>query len=433
MPPRLARQAPNENAQIRQQIDMLAQQMTALQTQLNEIANRLPPIREPARDIDPRAGDLPSNHGSSDEDDPFMDDNPFAGLRRQPRHIEADDRRWENSFKLDLPEFDGSGDPETFLDWLNATEELLDFKQVPMDRRAALVVTRLRGRATAWWQQLKHTRHRQGKQRITAWDKFIKYLRREFLPFNYSRILFQNLQALRQGPRTVDDYSRDFYQLIARIDLRESDEQLVTRYIGGLRMNLQDTLSMFSPGTVSEAHQRAILLEKQQSRRATTPSTSTAGRFSTPESRPPPPQQGGSRQHNTRPGACFSCGEMGHRQSACPKLQQGRALLADETETSIYTDPPVYEEDTTLLSQEEVLHGDMGQTLILRRSCLTPHGDNDLIQRHNIFASTCTINGKVCRFIIDSGSSENVIAADVVPKLSLKPETHPLSLFIGMA
>lgn len=47
------------------------------------------------------------------------------------------------------------------------------------------------------------------------------------------------------------------------------------------------------------------------------------------------------------------------------------------------------------------------------------------MHRHNIFESTCTVNDKVCHFIIDSGSSENVIAVDVVPKLSLKSEAHP--------
>lgn len=46
-------------------------------------------------------------------------------------------------------------------------------------------------------------------------------------------------------------------------------------------------------------------------------------------------------------------------------------------------------------------------------------------QRNKLFQSCCTINGKVCTFVIDSGSSENVIAADAVAKLALKDEPHP--------
>ena len=54
----------------------------------------------------------------------------------------------------------------------------------------------------------------------------------------------------------------EFYKLLARVDLSESDEQLVSRYIGGLRTQIQDTLNLFDPNTVLEAYQRALLIEK---------------------------------------------------------------------------------------------------------------------------------------------------------------------------
>lgn len=61
---------------------------------------------------------------------------------------------------------------------------------------------------------------------------------------------------------------------------------------------------------------------------------------------------------------------------------------------------------------------------MLRRSCLAPKAQPDFPQRNNLFHSRCTIQGKVCNLIIDSGSSENVIAADAVKKLALPDEKH---------
>jgi hypothetical protein len=41
--------------------------------------------------------------------------------------------RWEFGFKLDIPEFNGGLQPEEFLDWIAAVEEVFDFEGVLKD------------------------------------------------------------------------------------------------------------------------------------------------------------------------------------------------------------------------------------------------------------------------------------------------------------
>jgi hypothetical protein len=60
----------------------------------------------------------------------------------------------------------------------------------------------------------------------------------------------------------VDEYSEEFYKYLTQVELAEIDDQLVSRCIGGLRQNIQDSLNLFDPVNVSAAHQRALLLEK---------------------------------------------------------------------------------------------------------------------------------------------------------------------------
>ena len=115
---------------------------------------------------------------------------------------------------------------------------------------------------------------------------------------------------------------------------------------------------------------------------------------------------------------CFTCGELGHRQSACPTRTR-RGLLLEEVNND---QEPIYDEEP---EDVEEVYPDIGHLLVVRRSCLAPHSDVKYPQRNKLFQSCCTINGKVFTFVIDSGSSENVIAADAVAKLALKDEPHP--------
>ena len=104
-------------------------------------------------------------------------------------------------------------------------------------------------------------------------------MRAAFLPHNYMRTLYQQLHNLRQGTQSIDEYTREFYQLVARVDLANSEDQLVSRYIGGMRQQFQDTLNLFDPISVSEAHQRALNLEKMMNRRTNMVSNNSGNRL----------------------------------------------------------------------------------------------------------------------------------------------------------
>ncbi|KAI0498008.1 hypothetical protein KFK09_021249 [Dendrobium nobile] len=46
-------------------------------------------------------------------------------------------------------------------------------------------------------------------------------------------------------------------------------------------------------------------------------------------------------------------------------------------------------------------------------------------QRNAIFKTRCTISGKVCDLLIDSGCTENIISRSVVQALKLKTTPNP--------
>lgn len=167
-------------------------------------------------------------------DDENIVDNPFGGDNEPVVAELNNDWRWEQGFKFELPEFHGGQTAEELLDWIVTVKEVLEFKHVPLDRCIPIIAMKFCGHAAAWWTQLKAKRVRLGKRKIMAWDKLKNKLRKKFLPYNYDQIMFQRLQNLRQGSRSVEDYSTEFVLLLTRVAHHDSDQQIVVRFIGGL-------------------------------------------------------------------------------------------------------------------------------------------------------------------------------------------------------
>ena len=125
----------------------------------------------------------------------------------------------------------------------------------------------LKGKTYVQWEQLKKTWERQGKTRINDWDKMKKKMREHFFPFGYSQTLYQRIYTLKQGGKSVNDYSDEFYRLVSRNDLPKTEEQLMARYFSSLRQSIQDVLCLQAYWTALKVYKRALMVEKQQATR----------------------------------------------------------------------------------------------------------------------------------------------------------------------
>ena len=105
-------------------------------------------------------------------------------------------------------------------------------------------VTKLKGHAALWWDELQADRRCKGKQKIKIWDRMITNMKAKFIPRDYQITLFRRMQNLRQKMMSVKEYTEEFYRLNIRAGHRESDDEKVARYLNGLRYDIQDELSM---------------------------------------------------------------------------------------------------------------------------------------------------------------------------------------------
>jgi hypothetical protein len=148
--------------------------------------------------------------------------------------------------KMEVPMYEGNLNVDELLDWINAMDKYFDYEEVDEENKVKHAVTRLKGHATLWWDELQEDRRRKGKAKIRSWDRMVAKFKRKFMPKDYQLNMFRKLQNLRQKSMTVKEYTEEFYRLNIRAGHIEEDAEKVSRYINGLRYDIQDEISLLS-------------------------------------------------------------------------------------------------------------------------------------------------------------------------------------------
>ena len=90
-----------------------------------------------------------------------------------------------------------------------------------------------------------------------------------FLPPDYEQTLLSRYQHCWQANRIVHVYVTKFHKLATRVDVCETENQKISRFIDGLRTNIQDEVFKQSHHTLFNAIQLALKIEAQLNKRGT--------------------------------------------------------------------------------------------------------------------------------------------------------------------
>jgi hypothetical protein len=66
---------------------------------------------------------------------------------------------------------------------------------------------------------------------------------------------------------TVKEYTKEFYRINIRVGHHESDDENVTRYMNGLRYDIQDEMIMVTMRNVEEAYQVSLKAQEKLARK----------------------------------------------------------------------------------------------------------------------------------------------------------------------
>ncbi|PKU78416.1 hypothetical protein MA16_Dca019348 [Dendrobium catenatum] len=155
--------------------------------------------------------------------------------------------------------------PDEFINWLYIVERLLEFKKVPADRVVKYMAIKLKRNDFLWWENLKRNRNREGRSKITTWDKMKKFLQRKHIPDQYQQDLFLQFTQLQQQ-LLVEEYVAAFEQYSLKCGLIEPEENTSARFLGGLQPAISNVVQLQLYWTFQDEVILALKVEKQQHR-----------------------------------------------------------------------------------------------------------------------------------------------------------------------
>ncbi|RVX03295.1 Transposon Ty3-G Gag-Pol polyprotein [Vitis vinifera] len=395
-----------------------------------------------------------SPNRSREEQDNFM-----MGNQRRAKLFELDDDVTKK-VRLEVAEFYGKLNPTAFLDWIMSMEDYFDWYAMPENRKVRFVKAKLKGAARLWWHNIENQAHRTGQPPIDTWDEMKLKMKEHFLPTDYEQLMYTKLFSLKQGTKSVEEYTEEFHELSIRNQVRESDAQLAARYKAGLRMEIQLEMIAAHTYTVDDVYQLALKIEEGLKFRVSRhPSSQIGSTFSNRTTSKPlstsnfrtsihvnggdntqptsnvAHQNGnkgknsmsnGDRKVNATP-LCFKCGGHGHYVVVCPTKGLHFCVEEPESELESYLKKEeTYNEDE--VSEECDYYDGMteGHSLVVRPLLTIPKGKGEEDWRRiSIFQTCISCHGRLCTMIIDGGSSLNIVSQELVEKLNLKTERHP--------
>ena len=327
--------------------------------------------------------------------------------------------------------------------------------------------------ASVWW--IEHSKKNPNNMPQTL-DALKRVMRARFVPSYYARDLLNQLQQLKQGTKSVEEYYQELQMGMLRCNLEEDVEPAMARFLGGLNREIQDILAYKEYTNITRLFHLACKAEREvQGRRASTRTNISAGRnFSTqPRSSIPstgraaapysssariaaPPSSDKPRDNpansaakttqkpaattssvastgRTRDVQCHRCKGFGHVMRDCPSK---RVLVVKND--GEYSSTSELEEDILALlaadhagsegcSEEHInaAEADRYESLIVQRVLSAQMEKAEQNQRHTLFQTKCVIKERSCRVIIDGGSCNNLASSDMVEKLALTTQPHP--------
>ena len=193
-----------------------------------------------------------------------VSDRKYGGRLREARNREDNNL---GSIKMKIPSFQEKNDPEAYLEWERKLELVFYCHNYSKNKKVKLVFIEFSDYAIMWWDHLVLNKRRNREPAVETWEEMKRVMQKRFVPTYYYWKLYNKLQNLRQGNRSVEEYYKEMEVAMARVNIEEDREATMARFLGGLNQEIQNVVELQHYVELEDMIHMAIKIENQVKRR----------------------------------------------------------------------------------------------------------------------------------------------------------------------
>ena len=110
------------------------------------------------------------------------------------------------NIKMRALSFQGRSELAAYLECERKMELIFDCHHYSKQKKVKLAVVELIDYVIVWWDQLVTNKRRNHERLIETWGEMKAAMRRRLISNHYYKDLYQKLQSLNQGPKSVEEY-----------------------------------------------------------------------------------------------------------------------------------------------------------------------------------------------------------------------------------
>ncbi|XP_059291051.1 uncharacterized protein LOC132044573 [Lycium ferocissimum] len=163
--------------------------------------------------------------------------------------------------KVTLPKFNGSSDPEEFLEWKLQSERIFLTNNVLEDLKARYDLTQFEGYASNWWESKKQKRAQQYISNLPTWNELIELMKMRYLTSTYYQKVLKKVYMLKQGSKSVEECFDDFKNVRMKPKIEEHLNCTLIIFVANLNQEISKPIRLKTYRSLEEAFHDASKVE----------------------------------------------------------------------------------------------------------------------------------------------------------------------------